>query len=60
MPYFYGLRRGISQRPFLAEDCLRSEYFEGLFTKKLPPRLDKSAAIYDPLQSLKIRDILAL
>jgi hypothetical protein len=44
----------------MAGDCLLAQPSGSPLTRNLPLKLDESAAIYDPLQSLKIRDILAL
>jgi len=38
----------------LAEDCLLPRLFEGLFTRKLTLKLDESAAIYDPQETLMV------
>lgn len=38
--------------PFLAEDCLLQRFYEGPLTRKLTLKLDESAAIYDPTETL--------
>jgi hypothetical protein len=35
----------------VAENCLLAQPIEGLLTRKLPLKLDESAAIYDPKQT---------
>ena len=40
---------------FLAEDCLLAQPIECLLTRKLPLKLDESAAIYDSSHSIPTR-----
>jgi hypothetical protein len=44
----------ISQEPFLAEDCLTLRVYQGPLTRKLPLKLDESAAIDDPKPSFDL------
>jgi len=48
----YKYYRPISGRPFLAEDCILPGFDEGPLTRKLPLKLEASAAISDPERTL--------
>jgi len=46
------------ERPLLAEDCLPPGLYECLLTRKLTLRIQKSAAIYDPTETLHILQLV--